>query len=44
MAQKDRSFTQAYRVGDYRLICSLKDDLLVVMVLRIGHRSEIYSR
>jgi mRNA-degrading endonuclease RelE of RelBE toxin-antitoxin system len=44
MAQKDRSFTQAYRVGDHRLICSLKDDLPAIMVLRIGHRNEIYSR
>jgi mRNA interferase RelE/StbE len=33
-----------YRVGDYRLICSLEDDRLVVMVLRVGHRKEIYSR
>jgi mRNA interferase RelE/StbE len=33
-----------YRVGDYRLICSLRDDRLVVVVLRIGHRSEIYKR
>jgi mRNA interferase RelE/StbE len=33
-----------YRVGDYRLICSLEDDRLVVLVLRIGHRKEIYKR
>jgi mRNA interferase RelE/StbE len=33
-----------YRVGDYRLICSLEDDRLVVLVLRVGHRREIYSR
>jgi mRNA interferase RelE/StbE len=33
-----------YRVGDYRLICSLEHDRLVVLVLRIGHRREIYSR
>jgi mRNA interferase RelE/StbE len=33
-----------YRVGDYRLICSLKDDRLVVIVVRIGHRREIYKR
>jgi len=32
-----------YRVGDYRLICSLEHDRLVVLVLRIGHRREIYS-
>lgn len=33
-----------YRVGDYRLICSLENDRFVVLVLRIGHRREIYSR
>jgi mRNA interferase RelE/StbE len=33
-----------YRVGDHRLICSLENDRLVVLVLRIGHRREVYSR
>lgn len=33
-----------YRVGDYRLICSLEHERLVVMVLRIGHRREVYKR
>ena len=32
-----------YRVGDYRPICSLEDDQLVVLVLRIGHRREVYN-
>ena len=31
-----------YRVGDYRLISKIEDDRLVVLVLRIGHRREIY--
>jgi mRNA interferase RelE/StbE len=31
-----------YRVGDYRLISKIEDDRLVVLVLRIGHRKEIY--
>jgi mRNA interferase RelE/StbE len=33
-----------YRIGDYRLICSLENDRLVVLVLRIGHRREVYKR
>jgi mRNA interferase RelE/StbE len=33
-----------YRVGDYRLICSLQDEVLAVLVLRIGHRREVYER
>jgi mRNA interferase RelE/StbE len=31
-----------YRGGDYRLICKIKDDRLIVLVLRVGHRKEIY--
>jgi mRNA interferase RelE/StbE len=31
-----------YRVGDYRLICKIEDYRLIVLVLRVGHRKEIY--
>lgn len=31
-----------YRVGDYRIICDLRDKQLVVLVVEIGHRREIY--
>jgi mRNA interferase RelE/StbE len=31
-----------YRVGGYRLICKIEDDRLIVLVLRVGHRKEIY--
>ena len=31
-----------YRVGDYRLICKIEDKRLLLLVLRIGHRREIY--
>lgn len=31
-----------YRVGDYRLITKIEDDRLVVLVLRVGHRREVY--
>ena len=31
-----------YRVGDYRLICKIADDRLIVLVLRVRHRKEIY--
>ncbi|QTQ15772.1 type II toxin-antitoxin system RelE family toxin [Treponema parvum] len=32
-----------YRIGDYRMICEIKDDKLLITVLRIGHRREIYD-
>lgn len=31
-----------YRIGDYRLDCSIEDQALRILVLRIGHRSEVY--
>ena len=33
-----------YRVGDYRIICELRDDVLVVLALAVGHRREVYRR
>lgn len=32
----------SYRVGDYRLICELQDGELRILIVRIGHRSDIY--
>ncbi len=31
-----------YRVGDYRIICELKDEVLTVLVVKVGHRREVY--
>lgn len=31
-----------YRVGDYRLICIIQDQRITVVVLRIGHRRDVY--
>jgi mRNA interferase RelE/StbE len=31
-----------YRVGDYRVICSIEDAVLRVLVVRVGHRREVY--
>ena len=33
-----------YRVGDIRIIASIEDDRLVILVLRVGNRKEIYKR
>lgn len=31
-----------YRVGDYRLICEIKDSELIVWIVRLGNRREVY--
>jgi mRNA interferase RelE/StbE len=31
------------RVGDYRIIYTVKDDVLLVVVVRLGHRRDIYN-
>jgi mRNA interferase RelE/StbE len=32
------------RVGDYRIVYTVDNGVLLVLVLTIGHRSEIYNR
>ena len=32
-----------YRVGNYRLICRLEDNTLVVFVVGVGHQKEVYE-
>ncbi len=31
-----------FRLGDYRVICDIKDSTLSVMVIKIGNRKEVY--
>jgi len=31
-----------YRVRDYRIICHLRDDVLTVLVVGVGHRRDVY--
>ncbi len=33
-----------YRVGAYRIVCHIDDSTVRVLVLRIGHRKDIYRR
>jgi mRNA interferase RelE/StbE len=32
-----------YRVGDYRIICAIEDQKMVILVIELGHRSDIYE-
>lgn len=32
-----------YRVDDYRILCRIEDDQLIVLVVEVGHRRRIYD-
>ncbi|MEO5936235.1 MAG: type II toxin-antitoxin system RelE/ParE family toxin [Terriglobales bacterium] len=40
--QGDKRGLWRYRVGDYRLICDLQDQRLVVLLLIVAHRKDVY--
>ena len=33
-----------YRIGDYRVICELIDDALIILAVEVGHRRDIYEK
>ena len=33
-----------YRVGNYRLIAEIEDDKIIILIVNIGHRKEIYRQ
>jgi mRNA interferase RelE/StbE len=39
----DKKGLWRYRVGDYRIICDLRDDVVTALVLRVGHRKDVYG-
>ncbi len=39
----NRSGQWRYRIGDYRLICQIEDDKMIILALTIGHRRDIYN-
>lgn len=39
----NRSGQWRYRVGDYRILAEIQDGKIIILVLNIGHRSEIYG-
>ena len=32
-----------YRVGDYRIIADIEDEELIILIVKVGHRREIYD-
>ena len=43
---KKLSGSERYRIrqGNYRILYSIEDDRLVVIVVKVGHRREVYER
>jgi len=40
----DRAGFWRYRIGDYRVLCDIQDENVLVLVLTIGHRRQVYKR
>ena len=40
----NRSGQWRYRIGDYRLICIIEDEELIILALIVGHRRNIYEK
>ncbi|MFY9559157.1 MAG: type II toxin-antitoxin system RelE/ParE family toxin [Terriglobales bacterium] len=38
----DKGGLWRYRVGDYRLICDIQEERITVLVVRVGHRKDVY--
>jgi mRNA interferase RelE/StbE len=32
-----------YRIGDYRILAKIKDSRLIIVVVEVGHRKDIYK-
>ncbi len=32
-----------YRVGDFRIICDIQDQTVKILVVKVGHRSDVYN-
>ncbi len=32
-----------YRIGDYRVICKIEDELMVIVAVTVGHRKDVYE-
>lgn len=40
----NRSGQWRYRIGDYRLICVINDNRLIILALTVGHRRDVYDK
>jgi mRNA interferase RelE/StbE len=41
--RKDLKGLWKYRIGSYRIICSIEDEKVIILVVRVGHRKNVYK-
>ncbi len=41
---KGAEYLYRIRLGDYRMVYEIRNERLIVLVIKIGHRSEVYRR
>ena len=41
--RKNMSGFWKYRIGPYRIICDIRENVVTVRVLRVGHRKNVYE-
>lgn len=39
----NRSGQWRYRVGDFRLLAEIEDEKIIILILSVGHRRDIYN-
>ncbi len=39
----DKAGLWRYRIGDYRVICEIYEQELIVQIIRVGHRKDVYD-
>lgn len=40
----DKGGLWRYRLGDYRIICQIQDEIITLLVLEVGHYKEVYRK
>lgn len=39
----NRSGQWRYRISDYRIIADIQDDIVVILIVTVGHRRDVYD-
>ena len=41
---KGADYLYRFRVGEYRVVYACRDTVLLILVIKVGHRKEVYRR